>query len=120
MTSVEQPLFHQDADSDTAMINLSECSECGHRSFPPVLLGCEQCGALPHSLRYIQADAIGRIVSSALVSNPGGKSFTVATIKLEDGPAVRALVDTPAEPESLVKGEIITGDQSPRLVFRAT
>lgn len=116
MSAIEPPLFHLEP---VAMINLSECSECRHRSFPPVLLGCEQCGALPQSLRCIQADAIGRTVSSALVDNPGGKPFTVATIKLEDGPAVRALVDTPTEPGSLVKGKILTDDQTSRLIFRA-
>lgn len=114
----QEPLFELDPATGNTQISLSECSQCGHSVFPPVLLGCERCGALPTYLQKKQVTAAGHVLASALVLDPNGKSFTVASIKLEDGPAIRAIVDMPADIGTPVRGEIIPADESHSLVFK--
>lgn len=114
----QEPLFELDPATGNTQISLSECSQCGHSVFPPVLLGCEGCGALPTYLREKRVAAAGHVLASALVSDPNGTSFTVASIKLDDGPAIRAIVDMPANIGCPVRGEIVSTDESYSLVFK--
>ena len=68
---------------------------CGHVFFPLQAYGCERCGGT--DLRPLALSGAGRLLASARVHLHAGKGreapFTVGSIRLEDGPIIRTLVE---------------------------
>lgn len=75
------------------------CPRCGRIAFPPDPYGCEACGATAAELEAVDLAAVGRISAVAEVHRHHRPSpptpFTVATIVLDDGPALKAVLDRP-------------------------
>ncbi len=102
-----KPGLYALADDGSVFLKGSRCS-CGHTFFPPQRYGCERCGrtdAVPATLR-----GRGKLAASAVVhihSRPGRKApFAICTVKLEDGPVVRALLA--GSPDGLCPGTTMT------------
>jgi uncharacterized OB-fold protein len=68
---------------------------CGHVSFPLQAYGCERCGGTDVQPRALAG--AGRLLASARVHLHAGKGreapFTVGSIRLQDGPIIRTLID---------------------------
>jgi uncharacterized OB-fold protein len=80
---------------------------CGYVFFPLQAYGCERCGGT--HLRPMALSGAGRLLASARVHLHAGKGreapFTVGSIRLEDGPIIRTLIegdDTPLLPGAAV------------------
>jgi uncharacterized OB-fold protein len=88
--------------TDPVSFTGTRCRSCGTVFFPPLLIGCEVCGARDDQLDDAQFAARGCIHASAMVHMHRGRGteapFTVAEVVLDDGPVVRALMATDAEP----------------------
>jgi uncharacterized OB-fold protein len=85
------------------------CSACGRVAFPPNPYGCEVCGAEAESLATQELAGSGTLRAFATVHlHPGmggiQAPFTVASIALDDGPAVRATLTCPTD-EGLSVGD---------------
>ncbi len=115
---MEAPLFGQDETSGKTVIGLRECRRCGHRAFPPVLLGCERCGAPGDDLDAVTVAARGRVLAAVAVFTGEDESITVGSVRLDDGPVVRVALDTPLDTGDEVAGVIVTGENAPALIFR--
>lgn len=74
-----------------------ECRSCGRRAFPPDPFACERCGADVDQLSPIELVAEGTIHAVATVHrhhHPRPETpFTVATIVLDDGITLKAILD---------------------------
>lgn len=72
------------------------CRSCGRRAFPPDPYGCEQCGAARDELDEIELAPTGTIHAVATVHRhhrPKPETpFSVATIVLDDGIALKAVL----------------------------
>ncbi len=72
------------------------CQDCGRVAFPPDPYGCEQCGATPDRLASVDLAARGRIRAVATVHRhhhpEPATPFTVATVVLDDGPMLKAVL----------------------------
>jgi uncharacterized OB-fold protein len=70
--------------------------QCGYVFFPYQVYGCEKCGATGDALAPVLLDGAGQLVASARVlihHSPARKPpFVVASVKLDAGPVVRALL----------------------------
>jgi uncharacterized OB-fold protein len=70
---------------------------CGHVFFPMQTYGCEACGATGDALMPTLLAGKGRLVASARVMLHARKDreppFTVVTVRLDDGPVLRTLLD---------------------------
>ena len=79
------------------------CRRCGRRAFPPDPYGCERCGATADELEAIDLAARGTIHALATVHrhhHPRPETpFTVATIVLDDGVTLKAVLTGRGEPE---------------------
>ena len=68
---------------------------CGHVFFPLQHYGCERCGGL--DLQPKALAGAGELIASARVHLHPGKGreapFTVGSIRLDDGPIVRTLIE---------------------------
>jgi len=68
---------------------------CGHVFFPLQAYGCERCGGADLQPRALSG--AGRLLASARVHLHAGKGreapFTVGSIRLEDGPIIRTLIE---------------------------
>lgn len=71
------------------------CSACGHVFFPPQDYGCEACGAGPEHLEIEDISASGNLIASAAVLRHPLAPFTLGTVVLDSGPAVRVVVEGP-------------------------
>lgn len=93
----ERPLMR--TTDDGPVLAGHRCGQCGRTAFPPDPYGCEACGALPIDLEPIDLRAAGRIQALAEVHRHHRPEpptpFTVATIVLDDGPALKAVLDQP-------------------------
>ncbi|MGI9595934.1 MAG: Zn-ribbon domain-containing OB-fold protein [Acidimicrobiales bacterium] len=73
------------------------CDRCGRQAFPPDPYGCEQCGAEAALLSASELAARGVIHAVATVHrhhHPRPETpFTVATIVLDDGISLKAVLD---------------------------
>jgi uncharacterized protein len=99
-----------DALSEPPMLNGAQCAACGHVSFPPVLLGCEICGATGDELAPTALAAAGQVHSLAEVYvHPSAAElpFTVAEIVLDAGPLIRAMLDP--QSDSVQIGDRVVG-----------
>ena len=81
-------------------LNGGRCKKCGYVFFPPQSYGCEFCGATSEQLERVALAGQGKLHSFATVhlhQDRSGKGleapFTVGLIVLDDGPAVRALLN---------------------------
>ena len=72
------------------------CMDCNRVAFPPDPYGCEKCGATPDRFETAALAPTGRIHSLATVHrhhHPSPETpFTVATITLDDGPTLKAVL----------------------------
>lgn len=84
----------------------AECTQCHHRWFPPLYFGCEQCGAYGEDLAPRDLSSNARILSFTTVPESEGGTWTLAQLELNDGPAIRAIIDEPG-PEELNIGDPI-------------
>ena len=89
-----------DPDLETPELYGTNCKACGSVFIPPITLGCEKCGAAPDQLRPTSLAASGTLHSVATVHMHAGKDieapFTVAEVRLDSGPLIRALMIKPA------------------------
>lgn len=83
-----------DPNAASPQLNASRCENCGTVAFPAMQIGCEVCGATDDQLAAITIAASGVLHSVATVHLHSGKDieapFTMAEIKLDDGPLIRA------------------------------
>ena len=94
MRRAAQPDLY-DAQAGSPVLSGTECAQCGHVYFPPLAIGCEVCGAAEGRLRPTRLAASGTIHSLARVHRHYGRPpapFTVAEIRLDSGPLIRALL----------------------------
>ena len=91
-----------------------ECGSCGRRAFPPDPYGCERCGAEPDRLASFDVAAIGTVNAVATVHrhhHPRPETpFTVATIVLDDGITLKAVLDGHAAIGARVCGVLVPWD----------
>lgn len=96
-----------DPEAEQPTLNGTTCNVCGSVFFPAITLGCEKCGAPPDQLRATSLAASGLLHSVATVHIHMGKDieapFTVAEVKLDGGPLIRALMMEPASAEDIGK-----------------
>lgn len=105
--------------SELPLLNGTTCGVCGLVVFPPISLGCEKCGAPPEQLKATPLTAAGTLHSVATVHIHMGKDieapFTVAEVKLDSGPLIRALMTESASAGDIgkrVSGEWFTESAS--------
>lgn len=99
---------------------------CGYVFFPMQGYGCERCGG--RDLQPRALSGAGRLLASARVHLHAGKGreapFTVGSIKLDDGPIVRTLIedhDTDLHPGIrmvTVLSPVVDADGAPRSDLR--
>lgn len=99
------------------------CSACGAVAFPPQHYGCERCGAT--GLLDIELAPNGVALGAAQVhihAQPYPKApFTVVEVRLDEGPVVRALLDTTGQTDLAgrrVRGVLREGRQAGVLDFQ--
>jgi uncharacterized OB-fold protein len=77
------------------------CQACGYTFFPPHAYSCESCGGAAEQLEQHLLAGTGVIQSSATVHvhhDPNTPPpFTVASITLDAGPTIRALLTCPTD-----------------------
>ncbi|MBV1876523.1 MAG: hypothetical protein KUG79_02660 [Pseudomonadales bacterium] len=90
----------------------TECGACQHTWFPAVTLGCERCGTHGEGLNSRAFAMKGHLLSAADVLPGTEKGFSLATIELENGPAIRAILaeSAPLKIGASVLGRIETVD----------
>ncbi|GAB2478381.1 hypothetical protein GCM10027082_31670 [Comamonas humi] len=81
------------------MLKGVRCTACGEVAFPPQHYGCERCGS--GALADVELAAQGVVLGSSQVhihTQPEpAVPFTVAEVRLDAGPVVRALLDVGPE-----------------------
>src|SRR5690348_1452506 len=74
-----------------------KCNACGYVFFPMQRYGCEKCGSTDLAEHAIAGR--GKMLASARVHLYAGKNrqapFTVVSVRLDDGPIVRTLLEGP-------------------------
>jgi hypothetical protein len=89
-----------DVQADTPTLSGTRCSACGRVYFPPLTIGCEACGATAEYLIPIPVAASGTVHSLAQVHLHRGQPpapFTIAEIRLDDGPFIRGTLGGDAD-----------------------
>jgi uncharacterized OB-fold protein len=85
-----------DAEVVPPRLRGGECTRCGLRFFPYQTYGCERCGAAADALSPTPLGPGGSVLNAATVRVHAGEDirapFTVATVLLEPGLAVRGLL----------------------------
>lgn len=98
-------LYEGDSTGKEEAVRLKggRCKACGYAFFPLQRYGCEQCGAFGDALSPVPLDGIGTLLARVTVHLHGRPErtapFVVGTVRLDDGPVVRTLLD--ALPEKL-------------------
>lgn len=112
---------------DEVTIGAARCGVCGTVQVPFQTLGCRHCGSV--DLARVDLPARGRLLASVVVwRHPVRTSpYTLGEIELDGGPAVVALLDSPAAaagdapvahpPGSVVQCTALSGDEPPLPVF---
>ncbi|CAG2160142.1 Zn-ribbon domain-containing OB-fold protein [Cupriavidus numazuensis] len=108
---------------------LGGACRCGYTFFPWQTYGCERCGGHGEMLTPLALGGRGTVESSAVVHlHPAADRptpFTIAAIRLDDGPVVRTLVsqhdgDAPLTPGDRVVAVLVqAGDASDLRFTRA-
>ncbi|MBV1904854.1 MAG: hypothetical protein KUG75_02160 [Pseudomonadales bacterium] len=91
MTGISTPFKMEDGQT---LISGTQCNKCAHRWFPAVKFGCERCGSYGEDLTGKAFSAQGKLISFADILPGTEKTFTLCTIELDDGPAIRAVLDS--------------------------
>ncbi|MEE9279101.1 MAG: OB-fold domain-containing protein [Myxococcota bacterium] len=93
------------------------CGGCGRVAFPPNPYGCEACGAPGAELEPLDLAGAGTLQSFATAYRYQGQDieapFTVGSIVLDDGPAVRAILTCRTD-EGLAIGDRVRSVLVPR------
>lgn len=89
-----------------------KCNACGYVFFPMQRYGCEKCGSTDLAEHAIAGR--GKLLASARVHLYAGKNrqapFTVVSVRLDDGPIVRTLLegaDTELNPGAILSTTLI-------------
>lgn len=86
------------------------CGNCGHIAFPPNPYGCEVCGMSGDGIADVRLAGRGRLLAFATTNHANQRDipvpYTVASIELEDGPVIRALMTGPTD-DGLKPGDIV-------------
>ncbi|MEM5516453.1 OB-fold domain-containing protein [Henriciella sp. AS95] len=109
------------------------CGSCDRVAFPPNPYGCETCGAFGAQVEEQLLAGKGRLLAFVTTHHANQRDisvpYTIASIALEDGPVVRALMNTPTDSalkvndavESVLVGrQAPTGDAVDELRFRVS
>lgn len=116
----------QDVPNHPALLG-GQC-RCGHVFFPYQARGCERCGGHGEALSPRPLSGRGIVESSAVVhlhaAADRAAPFTIAAVRLDDGPLVRTLVaQDRAEPlrrgDAVVTTLVAVGDVSDLRFARA-
>jgi uncharacterized protein len=107
------PLFRPGAsEGDVPILIGGRCTRCGYVFFPAQTAGCERCGQTAEGLETTDLKASGKLTAFAQVhlhARPvPATPFTVVVVSLDEGPSVRAILDTPLE-EGLKAGQRMVG-----------
>jgi uncharacterized OB-fold protein len=89
-----------DVAAEPPILNGTKCSECGRVYFPPLGIGCEACGAPAERLLPVPVAASGTVHSLTQVHLHRGQPpapFTIAEIRLDDGPLIRGTLGPGSE-----------------------
>lgn len=109
------------ADGDLVSLTGTECTACGLRWFPPTAFGCERCGSHGGALKECDLNTSGAIYSFTALPRPDGDDVILALIILDDGPSIRARIDS-ADAGKIAVGArvhgIATPDAGPGILFR--
>lgn len=94
-----QTLFEQ---GETAPhLRGQRCGNCGRVAFPPNPYGCETCGMSGDAVTDMRLAGRGRLLAFVTTNHANQRDipvpYTVASIALEDGPVIRALMTTPSD-----------------------
>lgn len=94
-TPLPPVLMRLDEDGSPILIG-QRCQACERVAFPPDPYGCEACGAHLDRLDPYELGAVGRVHAVAVVHRHHREfpatPFTVATIVLDDGPTLKAVL----------------------------
>ncbi|MBY4947703.1 OB-fold domain-containing protein [Cupriavidus respiraculi] len=100
-TPLLKPALYDDGGTGAAgavRLKGGRCLSCGHVFFPLQRYGCEQCGAHGDALAPALLDGHGTLLARATVhmhARPERVApFVIGTVRLDDGPLVRTLLDT--------------------------
>ena len=100
MTSPRPQLYTSDGPHPPQLC-AKRCQACGYIFFPPHLYSCESCGAAAEQIEQRLLAGSGVVQSCATVHvhhDPNTPTpFTVASITLDDGPTIRALMTCPTD-----------------------
>ena len=100
MTSPRPQLYTSD-DPRPPQLCAKRCQACGYTFFPPHPYSCESCGAAAEQIEQRLLAGSGVVQSCATVHvhhDPNTPTpFTVASITLDDGPTIRALMTCPTD-----------------------
>lgn len=96
-TAIHPRLY--DPAPDDPVLNGGQCAHCGRVYFPPIGLGCENCGAPAESLTSVAlaTDGVVFAIAEVNVNAQGTSPFSVVEVVLDAGPLIRAAVH-PASP----------------------
>ena len=99
-----------DPDQPEPVLNGSRCTACGRVYFPPVGIGCPDCGALADQLAPAELPAAGTLYSVATVHRHRGRDieapFAMGEIQLDAGPLIRCTMAVP-EPELHIGQQVV-------------
>jgi uncharacterized OB-fold protein len=88
------------SQAGVAVLRGGRC-KCGHVFFPMQRYGCEKCGRATADLQTVDLKGQGVLAASVTVhlhARPERVApFTVGSIKLDDGPVLRALLTGPLD-----------------------
>jgi uncharacterized protein len=94
-----------DPNDEPPALHGIRCARCANAFFPPFGIGCEVCGAPAEALQPELLTAAGVVHSVATVHHHAGKGiaapFTMAEIRLDDGPLIRATLSDLADPATI-------------------
>ena len=92
-----QSLFEQGAE--TPHLRGQRCGNCGRVAFPPNPYGCESCGKSGDAISVENLAGRGRLRAFVTTNHANQRNipvpYTVASIELEGGPVIRALMVQP-------------------------
>jgi uncharacterized OB-fold protein len=96
MKTAAQPQLYDAQGPTPPELKGGRCRSCGYVFFPPQRYGCEVCGAAPDGLEPVSLAGSGVLRSFAVVHFHQGPNiqapFTVASIVLDGGPAIHAVM----------------------------
>ncbi|MBV6510289.1 MAG: hypothetical protein JJLCMIEE_03428 [Acidimicrobiales bacterium] len=102
--SAQPTLYPAGPPGSAARLRGRRCAACGYVFFPPQDFGCERCGAAADQLVPAELKGTGTLLACVTVYfhplQEPTTPFTVASILLDDGPAIRSLLVGAGETEA--------------------